>query len=142
MALSDDLMKLSTRAKQAEDRVAAAKTEAHAQLQQEVKAARTTVDQNRTQLRQTAESNQGKVAEWWRGVQKSWDDDIATIREDMEAKRAAHDLKAAQRDADMAASDAEFAIDYAYWAIEEAEYSVLDATLAQMNADSLSASRS
>lgn len=142
MALSDDLMKLAARAKQAEDRAAAAKTQAHAQLQGEVQHARDSVEKGREQLRQTAEANQGKVADWWRGVQKSWDDQIASIRSDVEAKRAEHDLKAAQRDADMADKDAEFAIDYAYWAIEEAEYAVLDATLAHMNADSLAASPS
>jgi hypothetical protein len=142
MALSDDLMKLAARAKQAEDRVAAASTEAHDQLRGEVHHARDLVDKGREQLRQSAETNQGKVSNWWQGVQKSWDDQIASIRRDVEAKRAEHDVKTAQREAEMAEDDAEFAIDYAYWAIEEAEYAALDATLARMNADSLAASPS
>ena len=129
MTLSDDLTKLAARAKQAEDLVAAAKTEARAQLQHEVQHAAGLVEQSAEQLRHTAETNEGKIADWWQGVQKSWEDQIVSIRRDIEAKRAKHDLKAAQRDAELAEQDAEFAIKYAYWAIEDAEYAALDATL-------------
>ncbi len=82
---------------------------------------------------------------WRRGgadVLKSWDEQIASIRRDIESKKAEHDVKAAQRKADSAEEDAEFAIQYAYWAVEEAEYAVLDAQLARMDADSSAESRS
>jgi hypothetical protein len=141
MALSDELTKLAARAKQAEDRVAAAQQEAHAKLQTEVQAARDSLDKHTDQLRETAESNRGKVAQWWNEVQKSWDDQIASIRRDIEAKKAQHDLHAAQRRAAGAEEDAEFAINLAYWAVEEAEWAALDATLAQMEADTRAEAR-
>ena len=137
MTLSDDLTKLAARAKEAEDRFAAAQKEAHAKLEHDVESARDSVQKRSDQLRQTAETNKGKVAAWWSGVQKSWDEQIASIRRDIKSKKAEHDLNAAQRKADAAEEDAAFAIDYAYWAVEEAEYAVLDATLARMDADNL-----
>jgi hypothetical protein len=142
MALSDDLTKLAARTKEAEDRATAARSAAHAQLQQDVQSAQDSMQKNTDQLRQTAEANQGKVAQWWSEVQKSWDDQIASIRRDIDSKKAEHDVHAAQRKADSAEEDAEFAITYAYWAVEEAEYRVLDAILARMNADSLADSPS
>ena len=69
-------------------------------------------------------------------MQKSWDDQIASIRREIEAKKEEHDLHAAQRRAAGAEDDAKFTIDLAYWAVEEAEWAALDATLAQMEADS------
>ena len=139
MALSDQLTKLAARAKEAEDRAVAAKTKARAELEQDVQSARDAAQAQADQMRETAEANKGKVSDWWTGVQKNWDDHIATIRQNIDEKRAEHDLNAAQRDADNAEDDAAFAVDYAYGAIEEAEYAVLDATLARENADSLAA---
>jgi hypothetical protein len=141
MTLSDELTKLAARAKKAEDRVAAAQEEVHAKLQSEVQGARDSLDKHTDELRQTAEANRGKVAQWWNEVQKSWDDQIASIRREIEAKKAEHDLHAAQRRAAGAEEDATFAIDLAYWAVEEAEWAALDATLAKMEADSRAESR-
>jgi hypothetical protein len=135
MALSDGLAKLATRAKEAEDRFAAAQEEAHAKLEHEVQSARDSVDRRTTQLRETAEANRGKVANWWNDVQQSWDDQIASIRGDLEAKKAEHHLHEAGRRAIGAEEDAEFAIQLAYWAVEQAEWSALDATLARMDAE-------
>ena len=141
MTLSDELTKLAARAKKAEDRVAAAQEEVHAKLQSEVQDARDSLDKHTDELRQTAEANRGKVAQWWNEVQKSWDDQIASIRREIEAKKAEHDLHAAQRRAVGAEEDATFAIDLAYWAVEQAEWAALDATLAEMEADSRAESR-
>jgi hypothetical protein len=137
MALSDQLTKLATRAKEAEDHAAAAQSKARAQLEKDVKAARESAQGQANQLRKTAEANKGKISDWWDGVQQSWNDHVATVRQNIDEKRAEHDLNAASRDADNAEDDAAFAIDYAYGAIEEAEYAVLDATLARMDADAL-----
>jgi hypothetical protein len=139
VALSDQLTKLAARAKEAEDRAAAAKTKARAQLEQDVRTAREVAQAQADQLRKTAEANKGKISEWWNSVQQSWNDHVSAIRQNIDEKRAEHDLKVAQRDADNAEEDASFAIDYAVGAIEEAEYAVLDATLARMDADSLAA---
>jgi hypothetical protein len=136
MSLSDDLAKLAARAKEAEDRFAAAQRDAHAKVKDDVKTARASLDKHTDQLRQTAEANRGKLAQWWNDVQKSWDEQIASIRRDVDSKKAEHDVKVAQRKADSAEEDAKFAIEYAYWAVEEAEYAVLDAQLARMDAES------
>jgi hypothetical protein len=137
MALSDDLSKLAARAKAAEDRFAAAQQDAHAKLQQDVKSAGDSLQKGTDKLREAAEANEGKVAAWWSGVQKSWDDEIASVRRDIESKKAELDVKAAQQRADDAEADAKFAIEYAYWAVEEAEYRVLDAVLARKDANSM-----
>ena len=141
MTLSDDLAKLSARAKEAEDRFAAAQKAAHDKVEHDVHTARESLDKSTDHLRKTAQTNKGKVAAWWNGVLKSWDEQIASVRRDIESKKAEHDLKAAQRKADSAEEDAEFAIQYAYWAVEQAEYAVLDAQLARMDADSSAESR-
>jgi hypothetical protein len=142
MALSDQLAELSARAKKAEDRAAAARNEARASLEDEVQRAQDDLHAQRDELRRAAEENRGKVAAWFNDVQKSWDDQVDTVRRDIASKKADHDLHAAQRRADAAEDDATFAIRYAYWAVEDAEDAVLDATLARMEADSLATTSS
>jgi len=140
MALSDDLTKLAARAKEAEERFDAAQKAAHDKVEHEVQTARDSLEKQTNQLRKTAETNKGKVAAWWSDVQKSWDEQIASIRRDIESKKSEHDLHAAQRRAIGAEEDASFAIQYAYWAVEQAEYTALDAALARKEADDLAKS--
>jgi len=137
MALSDQLSKLAARAKQAEDRTAAAQTKAKAELEQDVKSARESAQVHADQLRKNAETDKALLSDWWDDMQRSWNDHLATVRDNIDQRRVEHDLKTAQRNADSAEEDAAFAIDYAYGAIEEAEYAVLDATLARKDADEL-----
>jgi hypothetical protein len=139
MALSDQLSKLATRAKELEDRAAAAKQKGKADLEQEVKSARDSAQAQGDALRKSAEESKGKVSAWWDSVERSWSEHLAAVRKGVEDRRAAHDLKEAQKAADQADDDAAFAIDYAYAAIEEAGYAVLDADLAHMEADELAA---
>ena len=68
---------------------------------------------------------------------RSWNDHVATVRQNIDDRRAAHDLASAQRAADQADDDAAYAIDYAFAAIDEAEYAVLDAQLAHFDVDEL-----
>jgi hypothetical protein len=137
MAVSDQLSRLAARAKDLEDRAAAASGKAKADLEHDVAVARETAQQTADTLRETAESGKGEVSSWWDGVQRSWNEHLAAVRKSVDEKRAAHDRASAERAADQAEDDAAFAIDYAYAAIEEAEYTVLDATLARMDADDL-----
>jgi hypothetical protein len=140
MALSDELTKLAARAKQAEDRAAAAQREARTQLEQDVQQAHDDINKRVDQLREAAEANRGKLAKWWMEVQRSWNEMIKDVRRELDKAKHDHDVKHAKTRAESAEEDAEFAITYAYWAIEEAEYAVLDATLARMDADSLATS--
>jgi plasmid maintenance system antidote protein VapI len=128
MAVSDDLMRLSERAKQAEDRAAAAKTQARDKLEQDVQTARQTTPATADKLRDAA----GTKAD---GLQQSWSAHVTRARERIDARMARHDAKVAERNADDADDYAAFAIDFAYSAIEEAEYAVLDSVLARLDAD-------
>jgi hypothetical protein len=137
--VSEQVTNLAARAKELEDRAAAAKGKAKADLEHEVEAARQSAQVQGEGLRQSAEADKGKLSAWWDSVQRSWNEHLAAVRKDVDDERSAHDLKAAQRIADRAEDDAVFAVDYAYAAIEEAEYAVLDATLARMEADEMAA---
>jgi hypothetical protein len=137
MAASDELMKLSVRAKEAEDHVAAARAKASADLQKDVDSAAADTQATAERLRQSAEANKGKVSDWWAKTQRDWNDHVAAVRADVEGKKAELDMDKAQWKADRAEDDAMVAVDYAYAAIEEAEYAVLDAALARMQADEL-----
>jgi hypothetical protein len=137
MAVSDQLSKLADRTRELEERAAAAQGKARADLEADVDRARTAAQTQAEGLRQSAEASQGKISAWWDDTQRSWNEHLAAVRQNVDDKRSAHDLKSAQRAADRADDDAAFAVDYAYAAIEEAEYAVLDATLAHMDADEL-----
>jgi hypothetical protein len=139
MAASDQLAKLAARAKEAEDRAAAARGKAKADLEQDVATARASADAQAEHLRQAADANKGKLSVWWHDLQRSWNEHVAKVRDDIDSKRAEHDVERARRYADNAEDDATFAVNYAYAAIEEAEYAVLDAALARKQADELSA---
>jgi hypothetical protein len=139
MALSDQLSRLSTRTKVLEDRFAASKEEARAQLEQDVKVAREASQANAEALNKSIETTEAEVSAWWDDVANGWNKHLATVRQHIEHKVAAHDLKSAQRDAEEADEYASYLIDYTYAAVVEAEYAVLDATLAHMRADELAA---
>ncbi len=139
MALSDQLTELAARAKQAEDRAAAARDKSKADVQADVETARASAQDRAKKLRESAEANKNKLSVWWYDLQRTWNEHVAKIRDDIEGKRAEHDKDRAERRAEHREDDAVFAVDFAYAAIEEAEYAVLDAELARMEADELSA---
>jgi hypothetical protein len=138
MAQSDDLSKLTARAKEAEDRAAAAREKAKADLEADRDNARAVGEQQAEDLRELAEENKGRISDRWADVQRAWDEAIAGVRGDIESKKEEHDLHKAQHRADRAEDDARFAIDFAYSAIVEAEYAVLDAGLARREAEEMS----
>jgi hypothetical protein len=137
MALSDQLAKLATRAKQAETRAAAAQKKARTDLETDVSAARASASAQAEKLRESADAGEGKVSDWWSGVQKAWSDHVDAVRADIDERKDKHDRAEARRAADDAEADAQYAIDYAYAAVEEAEYAVLNAELARMESDEL-----
>jgi hypothetical protein len=139
MALSDQLAKLAARAKQAEERAAAAQQKARTDLESDVSAARASAEAQGEKLRETAAAGEEKVSGRWNELQQSWNAHIAAVREDIDERQAKHDRAQAQRDAETAEDDAQYAIDYAYAAVEEAEYAVLQAALARMDAEALEA---
>jgi hypothetical protein len=138
MALSDQLTELAARAKEAEDHAAAVQGKAKADVEADVKTARASAQDRAKKLRESAEANKNKLSVWWYDLQRTWNEHVAKIRDDIDAKRAEHDKDRAERRAEHRADDAVFAVEFAYAAIEEAEYAVLDAELARMEADELS----
>jgi hypothetical protein len=137
MALSDQLFKLATRAKELEDRGAAAQQKARADLEKQVSDARESAQAQAERLRKSADETKGGISAWWANVGRSWNDHLDDVRKNVEAKKAAHDAKTAQKAAEQADGDAAYAVDYAIAAVEEAEYAVLDAALAHKEADDL-----
>jgi hypothetical protein len=138
-SLSDKLAELSARAQEAEERGVAARDKAEADLRDDVETARASAQDRAQKLRKSAEANKNKLSVWWYDLQRTWNEHVAKIREDIDAKRAKHDVDRAERHAENKADDAVFAVEFAYAAIEEAEYAVLDAQLARMEAAELSA---
>jgi len=106
MALSDQLTKLAARAKEAEDNAAAAHGKAKADLEQDVETARATSQADADRLRESADANKNKISAWWSDVQRSWSEHIATVRDNIDSKKAEHDLDRAQSKADNAEDDA------------------------------------
>jgi hypothetical protein len=137
MNLSDQLSDLAARAKQVEDRAAAANAKAKADLEADVKEAQDSAQARADALHHRAQDRKGKISAWWDKTQMSWHDHLAAVRKGADERKAAHDLKSTQRAAERADEDAAFAIDYAYAAIEEAQYAVLDAELAHREVDEL-----
>jgi hypothetical protein len=84
MAVSTDLARLSVRAKQAEDRAAAAKAQARDQLQEALQAARDSTQQTADTL--PAES--AGAADRADNIQRSRDDHLARARERIDARKA------------------------------------------------------
>jgi hypothetical protein len=139
MAVSDQLTSMAARAKEAEDRAAAADGKAKADLERDVENARTSAQAQADKLRETADAKKGELSGSWNDMQQSWDQHIEKVRSDIETRRGEHDVARAQRKAENAEDDAVFAVDYAYAAIVQAEYSALDASRARMEADELAA---
>jgi hypothetical protein len=135
MALSDDLTKLAARTKEAETRAAAAREEARADLEQDVSSARASAEEQAEELRQGVEEGKKGISSFGKDLQRSWNEHVAKIREDMDSKKAEHDVHMAQRRADDAEAYASYSIDFAYSAVVEAEYASLDALLARKEAD-------
>ena len=100
---------------------------AKADLEQDVATARASAQAQAEKLRQSADASKGKLSVWWNDIQRSWNEHVAKVREDVDTKRAEHDAGRAQRYAENAEDDAAFAFE-----------SVLDAALARKHADELS----
>ncbi len=134
---SDQLAKLSERARQAEDRTAAAQNEAKADVERSADQARAKAQEHADELHAAANDAQARVSDSWNQMQQRWSEHVAKVRQTVDAKKRDLDARRAADRADDAEADALFSIDYAYATIEEAEYAVLDAISARMDAEEL-----
>jgi hypothetical protein len=97
MPVSDELGKLAARAKEAEDRVDAAREKAKADLEEDVELTRTAVEKQNKVLRELASEEKGRISDYWNELQAAWNEIVAKVREDIEARKGEHDLHKAQR---------------------------------------------
>jgi hypothetical protein len=134
MSVSEGLARLSTRAKEAEDRADAASTQARSDLEKTVSSVQASAEAGAKKIQTQAQAAKGNVSDSWNDVQQSWNAHIAKVKADAEQRKAMFDAANAVTRADSAEADAAMAVDYAYSAIEEAEYAVLDAILARREA--------
>jgi hypothetical protein len=139
MALSNQLDKLTVRAKHAQTRAAAAENKTRRDLETDVAAARASAHAEAVRLGELADAGRGEISTWRTNAQQTWNDYIAAVHQTIDEANSEIDLAQAQHDADTAENDASYAIDYAYAAIEQAEYAVLHAEFARMKADDLRA---
>ena len=138
MSVSENLRKLSERAKTAEDHAAAAKTQARADLEQTVNNVRASAEAEGKKVGQAqAQQASTEMSATWNDVQRSWNAHLDKVKSDIHQRKAEIDASDAESRAEWAESDAVLAIDYAYAAIEEAEYATLDAILARREAEDL-----
>ena len=80
MSLSEELSRLSVRAKDAENRVAAAKTEAREKLEQARSNARSDAQQTAEQLQAKSSAAAHKVKSYGEGLGQSWKEQLADVR--------------------------------------------------------------
>ena len=92
MALSDLLTTLAQRAKEAEDRARSATNEAKADLQAQVDRAAQDARATADELTKRADAAAEEASGWWTQVQSDWSKHVATVRENVAAKKKAIDM--------------------------------------------------
>ncbi len=91
MAMSVDLTGLAARVKEAEDHATAARAKTKAEVEQDMATVRASAEARADKLRQDAEDRKSKLSVWWHDLERSWNQHLAKIRDDVEAKRAEHE---------------------------------------------------
>ena len=137
--LSEQLAELSTRAKHAEDALAAAKKEAQGQVQARMEKARAAAMATAEKVNQSIQSAKDTATRNWSAVRTKMAADINALKADVAHKKHDVDVKLAESHANQLETDASFAIGYAIASIEQAEWAVLDAVVARANAQKVKA---
>jgi hypothetical protein len=134
--VSEQLSDLSVRAKQAEDSVAAAKTQAAGMAQKRQDEIKAAAAQRKASVSKQVSDAQDSVASAWSGMTTRVQSDVDGIRARIDFRNYQHDREKAGKAADEAEENAARAIDFALDSIDYAETAVLDAVLARETADS------
>src|SRR3954471_13369843 len=92
MALSDQLTRLASRAKEAEDRAGAAQNKAKADLERVVDDARAAAQTLAQSVSVTAEADEAKASDWWNDIQRTCNQHIGAIRQNIDNKKAEIDV--------------------------------------------------
>jgi hypothetical protein len=139
MTVSDPFTTLKEQCENADRSIKAAIAQDDAELRAMVDSARKDADDRTAQLSPKSTDVPGQGDRQWSKVKSDWDQHIHRLRENVDAKKAAHDASVAEDNAEWAEADADDAVGFASAAIEEARYAVLDAVLARRKADAMAA---
>ena len=139
MSVSENLRKLSERAKTAEDHAAAAKTQVRADLEKTVENVRASAEAEGKKVQAQAQQARTEMSATWDDVQRSWNAHLSKVKSDIQKRKTDIDASDAESRAEWAETDAMLAISYAFAAIEEAEYASLNAIRARREAEDLAA---
>jgi hypothetical protein len=135
--VSESLAKLSQRAKEAEDHVAAARHETRAQIQARVIEARAAAQRRAEEMKARGAKAKDDLDSAWASLQAQAQQQFEKMRAKIDEKRDDHDAKAAQRRAERAEAHAAHAASFAQYAVDEADAAALEAAEARKIADTL-----
>jgi hypothetical protein len=141
MKLSEQLMRLSDKAKKAEDTTDKAVAAGRADLESKTASARKSAEAHAAAVRDKRREASAEAGREWNEMHQRWNDHVKNVHEKFADRKAEMDLKRAQGKASSAEQYAADAIDFADAAIDEAAYAVLEAELKRMDAEQLAASR-
>lgn len=132
--LSQKLAELSVQAKNAEDRVAKAQTEAHDRVEQQREAVRHETEQALGTIRQRFEEATGEARTRFQMLQTKVNSDFEQMKKDAGDRKLKFEAWQAENFASDKEADAAAAIDYAIAATKMAEFQALSAIVARARA--------
>jgi hypothetical protein len=133
--LSEQLADLSVRAKSAEEALDAAEKEAHDKIAARKEQAHAAATKAIEKVNQEVKSANDTATRNWAAVKAKIADDMNHLKADIAEKKHEHDVKRAESRADRLEWEAGFAIDYAIASVEQAKLAVLDAVDGRLAAE-------
>lgn len=135
MTASNELHKLTDRAKEAEQKATDARHQAKADLEKAVDRSQAAMEAQAARMQESAKTSREKASSWWGEQQLAWNAHIDKMHRSMDERKTRDQAKGAELEAEQAEADADAAIDFAFGAIEAAEVAVLYAILAREDAE-------
>jgi len=133
--LSQHLAELSVQAKNAEDRVAKAQSQAHEHIEQQRDLVRRETEQALGKVKQRFEEAKGETRTRFNALQAKVNSDVEQMKQQASESKRKFEAWQAENYASDKEADALAAIDYAVAATKIAELQTLDAIAARANAD-------
>ena len=133
--LSDQLADLSVRAKNAEQALDAAEKEAHDKIAARKEQAHAAATKAVEKVNQEVKSANDTATRNWSAVKAKIADDMNHLKADIAHHKHERDVKRAASRADRLEWEAGFAIDYAIASVEQAKLAVLDAVDGRLAAE-------
>ena len=133
--LSEQLSDLSVRAKSAEQALDGAEKEAHDKIAARKEQAHAAATKAVEKVNQEVKSANDTATRNWAAVKAKIADDMSHLKADIAQKKHEHDVTRAESRADRLEWEAGFAIDYAIASVEQAKLAVLDAVDGRLGAE-------